>query len=86
MLKALEIENASLKKYNNYHQAVHEIDHMSDLHLDSNFYKQSMKIDKYHKIAEWIDYSTGQSTVIQQLDKKTYIIQPKSSSKQEKIC
>ena len=29
-LKALEIENASLKNYNNYHQVVHEIDHMSD--------------------------------------------------------
>ena len=27
-LKALEIENASLKKYNEYHQVVHEIDHM----------------------------------------------------------
>ena len=38
-LKALEIENASLKKYNEYHQFVHEIDHMSDLHLDSSFYK-----------------------------------------------
>ena len=30
-LKILEMENASLKKYNNYHQVVHEIDHMSDL-------------------------------------------------------
>ena len=39
-LKALEIENASLKKYNDYHQLVHEIDHMSDLHVDSSFYKQ----------------------------------------------
>ena len=69
-LKALEIENASLKKYNEYHQVVHEIDHMSDLHVDSSFYKQSMKIDNYHKIKEWIDYSIGQSTVIQELDKK----------------
>ena len=43
---------------------------MSDLHVDSSFYKQSMKIDNYHKIAEWIDSSIGQSTVIQQLDKK----------------
>ena len=42
-LKALEIENVSLKKYNDYHQVVHEIDHMSDLHTDSSFYKQSMK-------------------------------------------
>ena len=50
-LKALEIENASLKeynvedrlkaleKYNEYHQVVHKIDHMSDLHIDSSFYK-----------------------------------------------
>ena len=49
---------------------VHEIDHMSDLHVDSSFYKQSMKIDNYHKIAEWIDSSVGQSMMIQQLDKK----------------
>ena len=69
-LKVLEMANASFKKYNDYHQVVHEIDHMSDLHVDSSFYKQSMKIDNYHKIAEWIDSSIGQSTVIQQLDKK----------------
>ena len=69
-LTALEIENTSLRKYNDYHQVVHEIDHMSDLHVDSSFYKQSMKIDNYHKIAEWIDSSIRQSTVIQQLDKK----------------
>ena len=69
-LKALEIENASLKKYNEYHQVVHEINHMSDLHVDSSFYKQSIKTDNNHKIKEWHDSSTGQSTVIQQLDKK----------------
>ena len=49
-IKALETENSSLKKHNEYHQLVHEIDHMSDLHLDSSFYKQSMDIDKYFKI------------------------------------
>ena len=69
-LKALEIENASLKKYNEYHQVLHEINYMSDLHVDSSFYKQSTKIDNNHKIKEWIDYSIGQSTVIQELDKK----------------
>ena len=69
-LKALETENASLKKYNEYHQVVHEIDHMSDLHLDSSFYKQSMDIDNCFKIKKWHDSSIGQSTVIQQLDKK----------------
>ena len=39
-LKILETENASLKIYNDYHQVVHEIDHMSDLHVDSSFYRQ----------------------------------------------
>ena len=69
-LKALEMENASFKKYNDYHQVVDEIDQMSDLHVDSSFYKQSMKIDNNHKSKEWIDYSIAQSTVIQELDKK----------------
>ena len=69
-LKALETENASLKKYNKYHQVVHEIDHMSDLYVDSSFHKQSMKFDNYFKIKEWIDSSIGQSTVLQELDKK----------------
>ena len=64
-LKALEVENALLKKYNEYHQVVHEIDHMSDLHLDSSFYRQSMKLDNNVKIEEWFDSSLGQSTVIQ---------------------
>ena len=69
-LKALEIENASSKKYSEYHQVVHKIDHMSDLHLDSSFYKQLMDIDNYFKIKECQYSSIGQSTVIQQLDKK----------------
>ena len=69
-LKALETENALLKKYNKYHQLVHGIDHMSDLHLDSSFYKQSMDIDKYFKIEKWNDSSIGQSMVIQRLDEK----------------
>ena len=64
-LEALEAENTSLRKYNEYHQVVHEIDHMSDLHLDSSFYRQSMKLDNYVKIEEWFDTSLGQSTVIQ---------------------
>ena len=69
-LKTLETENELLRKYNDYHKMVHEIDHMSDLHVDSSFYKQSMKIDNNVKINEWIDYSIGQMTVIQQLNKK----------------
>ena len=58
---------------------VHEIDHMSDLEVDSSFYKQSVKIDNYVKIKEWIDSSVGQTTVLQQLDKKdpSYPIQIK---------
>ena len=31
-LKIFEMENSSLKKYNEYHQIVYEIDHMSDFH------------------------------------------------------
>ena len=69
-LKILETENALFKKYYDYHQVVHEIDHMSDLHVDSSFYKQSMEIDNYHKITEWIDSSVRQSTVIQKMDRK----------------
>ena len=38
-LEALEVENASLRKYNEYHQVVNEIDYMSNLHVDSSFYK-----------------------------------------------
>ena len=64
------MENSLLRKYNDYHQVIHETDHMSDLHADSSFYNQSMKIDNYFKITEWLDSSIGQSTVIQQLDKK----------------
>ena len=69
-LEALEAENASLRKYNEYRQIVDEIDHTSDLHLDSSFYKRSMKLDKYVKINEWFDSSIGQSMVIQRLDAK----------------
>ena len=38
-LKILETGNSLLKKYNDYHQVVHETDHMSDLHVDSSFYR-----------------------------------------------
>ena len=64
-LEALEVENASLRKYNEYQQVVNEIDHTSDLHVDSSFYKRSMKLDNYVKINEWFDSSIGQSSVIQ---------------------
>ena len=37
-LKALEAENTSLRKYNAYYLVVHEIDHVSDLHVDSSFH------------------------------------------------
>ena len=69
-LKALEAENNLLKKYNEYRQIVDEIDHTSELHLDSSFYKRSMKLDKYVKIDEWFDSSIGQSLVIQRLNVK----------------
>ena len=64
-LEALETENASLKTYNEYQQVVDEIDHTSDLHLDSSFHKKSMKLDNYVKIYEWFNSSLSQSTVIQ---------------------
>ena len=81
-LKPLETENALLKKYNEYHQVVHEIDHMSDMHLDNSFYKQSMKLDNYVKIEEWFDSSISQMTVIQKLDKKkTQAIESKPNPK-----
>ena len=70
-LKILETENASLKKYNDYHQVVHEFNHMSALDVDSNFYRQSMKIDNYLKIVEWMDSSLDQSTVTQELYKNS---------------
>ena len=69
-LEALETENASLRKYNEYRQIVDEIDHTSDLHLDSSFHKKSMKLDNYVKINGWFDSSLGQSTVIQRLNAK----------------
>ena len=69
-LKVLEAENASLRKYNEYNQLVDEIDYMSDLHVDSSFYKQSMKLDNYLKINKWIDLSIGHSTMLQELNKK----------------
>ena len=69
-LEVLEAENVSLRKYNDYRQVVHEINHMSDLHVDSSFYKQSMKLDNCFKINKWIDFSIGQSTVLQELNKK----------------
>ena len=40
-LKILETENTLLKKYSDYHQVVHESDH-----IDSSFYKQSIKTIK----------------------------------------
>ena len=70
MLEALEAENASSRKYNEYRQVVDEIDPMSDLHVDSSFYKRSMKLDNYVKINEWFDSSIGQSSVIHGLNVK----------------
>ena len=43
-LEALEAENASLRKYNEYHQVVNEIDHMSDLHVDSSFVNNRLNL------------------------------------------
>ena len=78
-LEALETENVSLRKYNEYHQVVHEIDHMSDLQVDSSFHKQSIKLNNYDKIEEWLDSSLGETTVIQRLNKK----RPKLSNRNQ---
>ena len=78
-LEALEAENGSLRKYNEYHQVVHKIDHMSDLHADSSFHKQLMKLDNYVKIEEWLDSSLGETTVTQRLNKK----RPKLSNRNQ---
>ena len=43
---------------------------MSDLHVESNFHKQSMKIDNSVQIREWINSSIGQSIAIQTLEGK----------------
>ena len=45
-----------------------------------------MKIDNYIKIIEWMDSSIRQSTVIQKLDKKAYIIHHEPNTKLKKIC
>ena len=58
---------------------VHEFDHTSDLHVDSSFHKQSMKLDNYVKIEEWLDSSLGETTVIQRLIKK----RPKLSNRNQ---
>ena len=68
-----------LKRHNEYHHVVHEIDHMSDLHVDSSFHKQSMKLNNYVKIEEWLDSSLGETTVIQRLNKK----RPKLSNRNQ---
>ena len=78
-LETLEIENVSLRKYNEYHQVVREIDHMSDIHVDSSFHKQSVKLDNYVKVEEWLDSSLGETTVIQRLNKK----RPKLSNRNQ---
>ena len=69
-----------LKNTVNTIKVVHEIDYISNLHADSSFHKQSMKIVNYVKIKEWIDSSIGQSTVIQKLEGK----RPKLSNRNTK--
>ena len=77
--------NSPLKEYNEYRQIVDEIDHMSDLHLDSSFYKRSMELDKYVKIEEWFDSSLGQSTIIQRLDLKKPTLSKQTQNKRKYV-
>ena len=81
-LEALETKNTILKEYNEYRQIVDEIDHMSDLHLDSSFYKRSMKLDKYVKIEEWF---IRPSTVIQRLDLKKPTLSKQTQNKRKYV-
>ena len=81
-LEDLEAENVSLRKYNEYWQVVDEIDHTSDLHVDSSFYKRSMNLDNYIKINEWFDSSIRSITSYSMIKcKKTCIIQPRPNAK-----
>ena len=81
-LEALEAKNTLLKEYSEYRQIVDEIDHMSDLHLDSSFYKRSIKLDKYVKIEEWFDSSLGQYYYSTIRFKKTHIVQTNEKIKE----
>ena len=76
-LEALETENASLRKYNEYHQVVHEINHMSDLHVDSSFHKQSMKLVPWKGIVtgktrrqtrKWLDEKEEEKNALESCD------------------
>ena len=81
-LKILETENASFNK--NTMITIRwcmKLIICQTYNVESSFYRQSMKIDNYLKIVEWMDSSIAQSTVIQKLDKKAYIIQPKPNTK-----
>ena len=70
-LKILETESSLLRKYmNTIKWYMKLIICQTYIKTASSFYKQSMKIGNYHKITEWIDSLIGQSTVIQELDKK----------------
>ncbi len=69
-LEILEIENDLLKKRIAFNQVVNEIDNMAELHVDSSFYKKTIKTDNNTKIIEWINSSIGHSTVIQHLSAK----------------
>ena len=59
---------------------------MSDLHIDSNFFKQSMKIIKYVKIKEWIDSSIGQSTVIEKFEGKRRTLSNLNRTQNRRRC
>ena len=69
-LEALETENASLRKYNEYHQVVHEIDHMSDLHIDIVSISNQWISINTSKSRNGMILQLGQSTAIQQLNNK----------------
>ena len=86
-LKALEIENTSLKNTMNTIKWYMKSTICADLHLDSSFYKQSMDINNYFTIKKWHDSSIGQSTVIQQLDKnRPKLLNLNQTQNRRKVC
>ena len=59
---------------------------MSDLHVDSSFYKQSIKIDNYFKINKWVNSLIGQSTVLQELNKKRPKLSNSNQTQNRRRC
>ena len=58
-LKILEMENTSLRKHNDYHQVVHEIDHMSDLQASKEDFHPRVTVDQAERLCHRITLHFG---------------------------